>query len=107
MVSSIDIEGEYPQELFIEGDLMAIFGSKFEERSFVFVRVYDVSNRAKPKLIKTYEFEGYYIRGRKTDGVIYLVSNFGQFNRGKDLPFFTVNGEEMKVSPSKIFTYPQ
>lgn len=71
---------------------MAYFGTRYEERSYTFVRVYDVSDRTHPVLLKTYDFEGYFIRGRKTEGVIYLVSNFGSFNREKELPVFRVNG---------------
>ncbi len=92
VVWSIEHENEYPQELFIEGDLMAYFGTRYEERSYTFVRVYDVSDRSNPVLLKTYDFEGYFIRGRKTAGVIYLVSNFGNFNREKELPVYRVNG---------------
>lgn len=72
---------------------MAYFGTRYAERSYTFVRVYDVADRAHPELLKTYDFEGYFVRGRKTDGVIYLISNFGAFGRGKELPVFRVNGE--------------
>lgn len=45
------------------------------------IRIYDISNKARPFLARTFKVAGRYTNGRKTeDGFVYLVAN-QQINR--------------------------
>ena len=74
---------------------MASFGTRYDQKlqkSFTFVNVYDLEDRADPKLINNFQFEGYYVRGRKAEGIVYLISQFSASFRKQELPVFTING---------------
>ncbi|RMD45374.1 winged helix-turn-helix transcriptional regulator [Candidatus Pacearchaeota archaeon] len=98
ILSTIDFgKNFYPEELFIEGGRLLVFGSRYFENmarlldskglgalpssisinsgSFVFVRLYDISDPENPKLLKETEFEGTYLASRKVDGYAYFVIN--------------------------------
>lgn len=55
---------------------MSVFGTEYSTgKSVTSIRIYDVSNRAKPYLLKTYKVDGRYINGRKTsNGFVYLIT---------------------------------
>ncbi|MGV8162686.1 MAG: beta-propeller domain-containing protein [Candidatus Nanoarchaeia archaeon] len=86
VVSTITFE-DYPSALFIEGDKLAVIGSvtnfKFlkeqgfsRDQGYVFVNIYDVSNKEKPELTKELKYEGQYNSARLIGFDIYLVSTF-------------------------------
>jgi inhibitor of cysteine peptidase len=93
LLSSTDYKDFYPQELFIDGDRLLVFGSEtynFEDRlgkpvpedmvyarylTVMSLRLYDVSDRGNPQLIKRAEFEGNYVTSRKIGDDVYFVIN--------------------------------
>ncbi|MFH1438978.1 MAG: beta-propeller domain-containing protein [Candidatus Woesearchaeota archaeon] len=92
-----------PQELFIHKDKLLMFGSayySFEEpqeqkqgekvsekmvavdmmppyysRNFMTVKLYDISDREEPELIRTVDFEGSYLTSRKIGEYAYFIVN--------------------------------
>lgn len=86
IVASIDFKSR-PQELFINDDRLAVFGvdSEFQStelyRSFprsseyTYLSIYDISDRAAPKEIRTLRYEGNYFSSRMIGSRVYLVTN--------------------------------
>ncbi len=50
-----------------------------QETDSVQVRIFDLSNRSDPKIVKTFAQDGSYISSRMESGVLYIVSNYQIF----------------------------
>jgi len=93
IVSKAELPGVMPQEMFVKGDKLMLFGYKVEEydkrkgivadempyywgySQNVIVQLYDISDRANPELEKELEFEGNYITSRLIGEDAYFVVN--------------------------------
>ena len=79
-----------PREMFIHGDYVLIFGSgmrktdemseektiiPFPQKTFAVVQIWDTSDKRKPSLIRSVEFEGDYVSSRKIGPYVYFVIN--------------------------------
>jgi inhibitor of cysteine peptidase len=87
LVSRIEFEDNVnPSEMFVNGNRLVIIGNSYPEyqdfpredaeylpQELVFIKIYDVSERNNPELLKTIEHEGYYNTARMIDGNIYVV----------------------------------
>lgn len=92
VLAKIDFDGqnhgEMLSELFIDGDRLAVIGSSggyygptdeiggdviYPRGGTTFVKVYDVSDRSEPKLVRTIEYEGSYSTARMIDGNVHVV----------------------------------
>ena len=84
----------YSNELYVKGDKVIVIGNRYESgrkeysidsmytdimyapgTSYTVIKVFDISNRAKPQLARTVEIEGYYLSSRMIDNDIYLMAN--------------------------------
>ena len=84
----------YSSELYVKGDKVIVIGNRYENgrkeysidsmytdimyapgTSCTVIKVFDISNRAKPQLARTVEIEGYYLSSRMIDNDIYLMAN--------------------------------
>ncbi len=91
---STGAESYNPGEMFIDGDRLLVFGSSWRHiprsidtripsstwgywhgSSITSVRVYDISDREKPKLSRTAEVEGTYLTSRMIGHDVYFVIN--------------------------------
>lgn len=71
------------------------------------IKVYDVTNRARPNLIREYELEGRYFNGRKTDnGFVYLLITSRLFNRPQPTPWFDFNGDQIHFDLNNLIYFP-
>ncbi|MFC1768649.1 beta-propeller domain-containing protein [Nanoarchaeota archaeon] len=93
IISSTNLDNFHPRELFIDDDKLLIFGnSNFqtypephgviadERRPYhhsggTSVRLYDVSDKDDPELLRTVELEGNYLTSRKIGEYVYFVVN--------------------------------
>ncbi len=101
LLSTTKLKDFNPQELFIQGDRLLLFGTSnhgdIEPRvydssagsakiapemypspryfSTVSVKLYDISDREDPELLRTVEFEGSYLSSRKIGSDVYFVVN--------------------------------
>ena len=87
ILSRIPFDGEaVPSEMFIRGDRLVVIGSSYVDSykdhressdyyssQFVFIKIYDISDRSDPKLVKTVEYEGTYNTSRMIDDNIYVI----------------------------------
>jgi inhibitor of cysteine peptidase len=101
IVGRIEIAGFTPQELFVDGDRLVVFGSTYStsgdqgyptilpadgkggiaimpypvHTGFVSVKLYDIKDRSNPKLLRSVDIEGSYLTSRKIGTDIYFVVN--------------------------------
>jgi uncharacterized secreted protein with C-terminal beta-propeller domain len=101
IVGQIAIQGFTPQELFIDGDRLVVFGSTYSiggdpgypitilpadaksgissiypyQTGMVSVKLYDIKDRSNPKLLKSVDIEGSYLTSRKIGTDAYFVVN--------------------------------
>jgi uncharacterized secreted protein with C-terminal beta-propeller domain len=87
IVSAIELE-YYPEGIYLYKDNLAVFGSQYEVKAladysilpggrnggYSDLRIYDISDRAKPRLLKQYDFEGSYKDSRLIGDYIYFVT---------------------------------
>lgn len=79
----------YPSQLFLHDDLLIVLGDKMQRypkkseamdqimpmNSLTTVRLYNIEKPEKPVFIREIGVEGYLKSARKTDGILYLVTN--------------------------------
>lgn len=92
ILSETDLGTFSPQEIFIDKDRLLIFGSTYEEIkpleqeqakaeyypysiSLTTAKLFDISDKASPEVIKTADFEGSYLTSRKINDDVYFVIN--------------------------------
>jgi len=102
IVGQISIPGFTPQELFVDGDRLVVFGSASPsfisnqapttinpadvkggiailpypvQTGLVSVKLYDIKDRSNPKLLKSVDIEGSYLTSRKIGTDVYFVVN--------------------------------
>ena len=121
IAGEISFEGS-ANEIFVYKDKLVVFGSRYEQRvypayseamcfrcivppyysqDFAFMRVYDITGRAAPKLEKEYEVKGNYITSRMIDGKVYGVFSDPVYY-SDPIPFYAVDGVAQKIGPSEI-----
>lgn len=102
LASKTELKNATPQEIFIDGDNLMVFGRKnypYKDtipmggngsssriampeiypypyyRDVAFVNIYNISNREKPELKRNIEFDGIYLTSRKIGTDVYFVLN--------------------------------
>jgi len=125
----ISIDGTV-SDLFVYGDKLVVFGSiyvpfyypqplansmrclgcvmpPYYSSNFAFMRVYDISDKSSPKLVKRIEVKGDYKDARMIGGKVYAVfSDYASYSY--PVPLYRVDGKDRQVAPSEInyFDYP-
>jgi hypothetical protein len=103
VVANLSFVNLNPSAIFIEGNYLAVFGTQVDTNyaylgppiipvatfttmvqlrpislnviTYTWIKIYDVSNRARPILIKDCKIQGSYFDGRKLlNGYVYLIS---------------------------------
>jgi inhibitor of cysteine peptidase len=96
-ISKIDLKNSTPQEIFVDGNKLMVFGSRsygyyepqiessaksmpsreyyYGYSNLSFVELYDISDKANPQLKKKLEFEGSYKSSRKIGTDVYFILN--------------------------------
>jgi len=102
ILSTTKIDGFIPTELFIHNDRLLVFGYSsyeierpvgklVEERYYprqigtMSVKLYDISDKEEPELLRTVDFEGSYITSRKINNDVYFVVNSYPRYYGEDI----------------------
>ncbi len=97
-LSSTTLVNITPYEIFINGNTVLIFGGKHnywydEEYNALYkyyyadltvLQLWDISNKEKPKLLRTLEFEGAYISSRKIESTAYFILRKYQYSIPED-----------------------
>lgn len=109
-VSAIGNNGveQYIQNIFLHGDTLVAVGSIYddEDRSYIAVVSYDISDRSKPKIINTFRQSGdHVVSSRMVGDFVYLVTNIYAYD-DCIIPKSTIDGEYKDLSPSDISCVP-
>jgi uncharacterized secreted protein with C-terminal beta-propeller domain len=119
VVSNIKFEDNYPISLFIKGNKLTVIGSvnQFDflnklgfsrDQGYVFMNIYDLTDKTKPELVKELKFEGQYNDARLIGSQVYLISTFYPQYREYPMPLMfegTVK-KEMSVQNIHYFNIP-
>ena len=115
-------EGNYPQEMYVDGDRLVIIGSSHSGevyplartgeavadigiwpnfKSLTFAQVYDISDMDNVRLFRSFEIEGSLTTSRKQGDYLYLLSNLTMWNWG-DGEVRPMMGENGKLAPMPV-----
>ncbi|MCL6089271.1 MAG: beta-propeller domain-containing protein [Candidatus Marsarchaeota archaeon] len=108
--------GYQPQQLFVLGDKLAVFGSYRNSRFYAdtgisprlgmsFFDIYDISNRQEPKLVKEYRFEGDYFRARMVGDYAYFITRSNLGTRANPLPLSYDGEKALPMAPSDVYYF--
>lgn len=103
----------YPTELYIQDNMLIVLGSSYNNRgSFTKAIIYDMTDKANPKVKRVLEQEGYYITSRKKGSELHILSshNLYQSEGGTVMPAYkdsAVSDAYKSISPSDIMIYPR
>ncbi|HAP93640.1 MAG TPA: hypothetical protein DCM26_03310 [Desulfotomaculum sp.] len=114
ILSKISFAGS-PNEVFINKNRLVVFENQWSEPS-VAIKVYDITNRAKPVLKRDVAFRGAYVNSRMIDDCVYVIANVpvndykpdGSGEEKIKLPEITANGRTRIIPAGEIhyFDYP-
>jgi len=133
VLSKITFSDMYPFEIFVNGDRLAVLGSKsnypapynyplpsryyydsFGVDTETFAKIYDISDREKPQLLRTFTTGGSYFNSRMIGKYVYFVASqlaylvtttlFPNVTiETVNLPKMSSNDHPKEVSPSEIY----
>lgn len=109
-----------PSGLFIKEDHLAIFGNfgwndpvirtmdfYVPNQKFSFLEIYDISDKANPKLLKDYKFDGSYFNSRMSDDFIYLVTiKYPSYKNERPIPVYYDGSIKREIDVSNVYYYP-
>ncbi len=107
IASVISIENATPSQIFVNGERLAVFGTKYSyypmpimEKSDIssvsgimppyryseksFINIYDISDRSSPALVANYSVDGNYYNSRMIGGYVYLITS--KYAYADDIP---------------------
>jgi uncharacterized secreted protein with C-terminal beta-propeller domain len=111
VVSKIEFESR-PQDIYISGDRLAIFGNNQiiynsntyrnfrRQSSYTFLKVFDISDKKNPKQVRDLDFEGNYFDSRLIGDHLYFVTNnYNYYYATSDpvIPRLLENGEVLPI----------
>ena len=96
-----------PQDLFINGDYLVVFGQDYNinnteiwrnlsrRSSYTFFKVFNIKDRKNPKQVRDLDFEGNYSNSRMIGDYVYFVTSHRSygFNEERPLPIIIQGGE--------------
>ena len=126
LVSTISISDMTPVGIFVNGDRLAVLGTQsimsqqlingtdvYFTNTTTTAQIYDISNRADPKLLTTFTTSGSYFGSRMIGDFVYLIASEPAFYIDQpesnvtidmvNIPKLGVNGNIAEVPPSEIY----
>ena len=111
VLSSTKLTNMSPNEIFIDGNKVLVFGTQgggyydfsevgypyYNYKSFTNIQIFDVTDRANPKLERSIDFEGSYVSSRMINSTVYFVIN--------DQPNYYYYGPEEKDNETIVPLY--
>jgi len=90
VLTKISFDKSFPSNIYINGNSLIVFGSEsyasilksypsfIRRNSFSFFKVFDITDKSKPKQVRDLDIEGYYKDSRMIGDYVYFVSdNYG------------------------------
>jgi inhibitor of cysteine peptidase len=138
LLSNISIKDDvYASELFINNDYLIVFGSSYNypilygkaievdagsgeeitdgenswEVSASVIKIYDISDKSNPELVKNIEIDGTYFDSRMIGNYIYILSSEYSYyiyrnyngNYSLNIPEITIDNDTTKISYNEIY----
>jgi inhibitor of cysteine peptidase len=138
LLSNISIKDDvYASELFINNDYLIVFGSSYNypilygkaievdagsgeeitdgenswEVSSSVIKIYDISDKSNPELVKNIEIDGTYFDSRMIGNYIYILSSEYSYyiyrnyngNYSLNIPEITIDNDTTKISYNEIY----
>ena len=126
LVSKIAITNMTPEGIFVEGDRLAVLGTQSVMSQHLIngtdidftditttAQVYDVSNRANPRLLTTFTISGSYVSSRMIGDFVYFIASAPAFYNDQissnvtidmvNIPKSGTNGNTAEVPASEIY----
>jgi len=108
--------GYQPQELFVSGNKLAVFGNYQNSEFFAntgfsprygmsFYNIYDISDRANPRLEKEYKFEGNYFRARMIGSEVYFITTSQLYARDNPIPLAYDGTTKLASNVADVYYY--
>jgi len=117
IVSTIKLKSQ-PQGLFINGDKLAVYGNFYDldffkqidfvpKQGMTFFNIYDLSDKANPKLVKEYKFEGNYFESRMTGDYVYFITTTGaEYRTPYPTPLIVDGTVKSSIPIDRVYYYP-
>lgn len=105
IVSRIALKGS-PSELFINGNRMILMG-RGQEWMDLEIKLFNITDRAHPEVLKTIQLNGDYVRSRMIGDTAYLLMSSPMEQNGElyTLPTVKIDGVESKIAPNQIYAF--
>lgn len=122
VLAKIKYTDMYPIGIFVSGQRLAVLGSQYSSppltifplyRSYyvtdvnTFIKLYDISDKRNPVLIKDFNLTGSYFNSRMIGNYVYLVASKPAYtiNDTIFLPEIIQNGNTTEISPTDIYYF--
>jgi inhibitor of cysteine peptidase len=115
LISRISFNDTNPVGIFVDGDRLVVLGCtyntypdvyyvRFYGDTATFANVYDISDRANPELLRTFQMNGSYFNSRKIGNYVYFVISEPAYliNETVALPKICSDGDVRELSPQEI-----
>jgi uncharacterized secreted protein with C-terminal beta-propeller domain len=118
ILAKIKFDGVYPIGIFVNGDRLIVLASQYSTPAFMYpvynayslvdtrtyVRLYDITDRSNPVLIKEFISPGSYFGSRMIGDYVYFVTSEAAYtvNDTVPLPEITQNGVDTEIPPTQI-----
>lgn len=126
ILSTIPIDGYYNQ-LFINDDQLVVYGQEAYnyatpyaidsmirapypyEQPRSFIRVYDISDRTSPEMVKEITYQGNYHDARMVGSHVYTIADQPLIRSNDDitLPSVSEDGQDRKIAATSIYYFPE
>ncbi len=118
LMSKTDLESRGSNGMYIYKNILAVTGHDYTENNQTVIEIYDITDKAKPKLVNEFSQDGGYFSSRLIGGKVILLSQFYVYPEDINLtegyavyddiaPGYTVNGVCEHLDPHMITILPQ
>ena len=118
LMSKTDFPSRGSNGMYIYKNILAVVGHDYTENNQTVIEIYDITDKAKPKLINNFSQDGGYFSSRLIDSKVVLLSQHYVYPENIKLengvavyeeivPTYTVNGVCKHLSPDAITILPE
>ena len=113
LMSKIEIAPRGSNGMYIYKNKLAVIGHDYSEKNQTVIEIYDVTDKANPKLINEFSQDGGYFSSRLIGGKVMLLSQHYVYPESEQIiyddvvPTYTLNGACKPLSPDMITILPE
>lgn len=118
LMSKTDIDSRGSNGMYLYKNYLAVVGHDYSEKNCTVIEIYDISDKAKPKLVNEFTQDGGYFTSRLIGGKVILLSQYWVYPEDIELekglavyndivPETSVNGVAQPLKPDMITILPQ